>query len=165
MKTIIPISNGTGAVHAAASRQIQDNDAHEEIVVARLEKAKTKYGPAKRQRGPKPAVVPNRRHLEILLATRNQTYEEVGTARGISRQRVAQIADRWREYLPIRSLQKRQVVENASNGKPKRKRENRVHVISFRLTDSEFRLLRSRYPEVKSVDRAARSIVTKFLSI
>lgn len=165
MKSIIPISNGTAAAKSAASRQTEDSNNHKEIVDEPPEKAKTKCGSAKRKRGPKPALVPSRRHLEILLATRSQTYEAVGAARGISRQRVAEIAHRWREYLPIRPLPKRHVVENSGNGKPKGKKENRIHVISFRLTDSEFRLLRSRYPEVKSVDRAARGVVTKFLSI
>jgi hypothetical protein len=144
--TPTPITDNAELKHERHAESLHPSSARE----------KFKSGAAPGRRGRQPATAPTSRQLEMLLATRNHTYEEVGAARGISRQRVAQIAHRWSEYLPIRPLPKREVVENAENGKPKRKKLNRIHVISFRLTDPEFRLLRCRYPEVKSVDRAAR---------
>jgi hypothetical protein len=108
---------------------------------------------------------PDERLLQILRATRTQTYEQVGAVFGISRQRVGQIIRRWKQYSPVRALRpKKSVLRERARTMPVKK-ENRVHVVSFRLTDAEFQLLQLRYPEMKSPDRAARGIVTRFLSL
>jgi len=142
-----------------------DENTHNQILPTHLPKAKTKWRSPNERRGRKAAKVPSGRHLEILKATKTQTYEKVGASYGISKQRVAEIARRWKEYLPVRSLPAPKAIRNRCEDEPPRRRENRIHVVSFRLTDSDVQLLRSRYPEMKSVDRAARGIVTKFLSI
>jgi hypothetical protein len=110
-------------------------------------------------------VTPNRNILGILLATKSHTYKEVGAAHGISKQRVGQIARRWKEYLPVRPLPARTALENGRDKGRTKTKENRIQVISFRLTATEIQLLHRRYPEMKSAARAARSIVTRFLSV
>ena len=52
-------------------------------------------GAVKRKRGRRAAAVPSTHHLQILKATKSQTYEEVAAQHGVSRQRVGQIAKRW----------------------------------------------------------------------
>ena len=116
-------------------------------------------------RGKKPAASPSSLHLKILNATKNQTYGEIAAVHEISRQRIGQIVRRWKQYLPVRTLSpKKNVLRDQADGTPVKK-ENRIHVVSFRLTDAEFQLLQLRYPEMKSADRAARGIVTRFLSL
>ena len=131
------------------------------IILAKI----NEHGRRQERRGRKKATSPSLRHLEILKATKTSTYEQVGASYGISKQRVGYIAQRWWEYLPVRSLPTREVVKNNCGEQTPRKSENRNHVISFRLTGAEVKLLRSRYSWMKSVDRAARGIVTSVLSI
>jgi len=119
----------------------------------------------KSMRGRKPAASPGSLHSKILSATKNQTYEEIAAAHGVSRQRIGQIIRRWKQYLPVRMLRPKKNVTHHQAERTSVKKENRVHVVSFRLTDAEFQLLRRRYPEMKSADRAARGIVTRFLSL
>ena len=138
---------------------------HNCIVNPQQEKAKSKCDFAPKKRGRKAAKVPSSRHFEILLATKTQTYEQVGAAHDISRQRVGQIAQRWKEYLPVRPLQSREVIKNGCGDQPPRKKEKRIHIVSFRLTEAEVELLQHRYPEAKSVDRAARGVMTRALLI
>ena len=116
-------------------------------------------------RGRKPAASPSSFHLKILSATKDQTYGEIAAMHGVSRQRIGQIVHRWKRYLPVRTLRpKKNVLRDQAERRPVKK-ENRVHVVSFRLTNAEFQLLQLRYPEMKSADRAARGIVTRFLSL
>lgn len=110
-------------------------------------------------------MIPNERHLQILAATKTKTYAEVGSDFDVSRQRVAQIVERWKQYSPIRPLRSRTAIPTKEPMRSIIKKENRIHIVSFRLTSSEVQLLQTRYPEMKSVDRAARGIVTKFLSL
>jgi hypothetical protein len=117
------------------------------------------------RRGRKVAAKPTVKHLKILRATKLQTYEQVGSQFNISKQRVGAIARRWKEHLPIRSLKLPKSVETKTEGQALRKKERRIHVISFRLTETEVGQLRLRYPDKKSVDRAAREIVSKFLAV
>ena len=116
-------------------------------------------------RGRKLAASPSSLHLKILSATKNQTYGEIAALHGVSRQRIGQIVRRWKQYLPVRTLCPKKNAPSEPIGGPHVKKANRVHVVSFRLTDAEFQLLQRRYPETKSADRAARGIVTKFLSL
>jgi len=97
-------------------------------------------------------------------ATKTQTYAEVGAKFRISRQRVGQIVRRWKQYMPVRSLRVRKT-DLGLETQHLPKKENRIHVISFRLTANQLELLQLRYPDMKSVDRAAREIVVKVLSI
>lgn len=117
------------------------------------------------RRGRKAAVAPSRKHLEILNATRTQTYQQVGAQYECSRQRVGQIVRRWRAYVPVRSLPTRKAVTSRPVEQGRREREVKACVISFRLTVTEVQLLRQRYGDLKSVNGAARSIVTKVISI
>jgi hypothetical protein len=121
--------------------------------------------PLVRGRGRRALEVPSEKHFEILAATRTQTYEQVGSLFGISRQRVAQIIRRWKQYSPVRTLRSREIGHAKSAPRLRIKKENRIHIVSFRLTDSEVKTLQARYPEMKSADRAARGIVTRFLSL
>lgn len=116
-------------------------------------------------RGRRALEVPSERHLAVLRAVSAQTYEQVASAFGISRQRVAQIIKRWKRFAPVRTLRWQKSVLSEPADRLRVKKENRVHVISFRVTDAEFQLLQRRYPEMKSADRAARGIVTRFLSL
>src|SRR6185436_13116109 len=103
--------------------------------------------------------------LKILKATKTKTYEQVGDEFDVSKQRVSQITQRWKRYLPVRPLVIKEATTNALPDLLPSKVENKIHVISFRMTESEVKLLRSRYPELKSVNHAARGIVTKVLTI
>jgi hypothetical protein len=116
-------------------------------------------------RGKKPAASPSSLHLKILSATKNLTYGEIATMHGVSRQRIGQIVKRWKQYLPVRTLRPKENIMRHQVERMPVKKENRVHVVSFRLTNAELQLLQLRYPEMKSVDRAARGIVTRFLSL
>jgi aspartate carbamoyltransferase regulatory subunit len=111
------------------------------------------------------AVMPTAKQLEILRATKLQTYEQVAVRFNMSKQRVGAIVRRWKKYLPIRRLLSRKLVEMKSEEQRLKKKERRIHIISFRLTETEVGQLRLRYPDKKSVDRAAREIVSKFLTI
>lgn len=123
------------------------------------------FAPAESRRGRRAAANPSAKHLEILAATRTKTYEQVGAVFGMSRQRVGQIIRRWKVHLPVRPLRvPEKISKERANLLPVEK-ENRIHIVSFRLTELEVELLRIRYPEAKSIDRAARGIVTKFLSL
>jgi hypothetical protein len=115
-------------------------------------------------RGRKRSNSPSSLHLKILGAAKNQTYGEIAAIHGVSRQRIGQIVQRWKQYLPVRTLRPKNNVIRDHAQRPPVKKENRVHVVSFRLTDAEFQMLQLRYPEMKSADRAARGIVTRFLS-
>lgn len=165
--TRLLLTNGTPAAEAQCAllkgNQCAPN-IHASIVEADEPKAKANCE-REHKRGRPKISLPNQKHLEILRATRTQTYEQVGAAFGISRQRVGQIIRRWKRYSPIRLVrsQKNPLLEPAVGLRVKK--ENRVHIVSFRLTDSEFQMLRLRYPEMKSADRAARGIVTRFLSL
>jgi hypothetical protein len=123
------------------------------------------FKPITQRRGRRALDVPSERHLSILRALSAQTYEQVASTRGISRQRVGQIVKRWKRFLPDRTLRSQKNALSESTAELRVKKEKRVHVVSFRLTDAEFQLLQLRYPEMKSPDRAARGIVTRFLSL
>jgi len=153
-----------GRVQPIMGSQGPNASLHAGIVNPQQEKAKSKHGFDTRKRGRKAEEVPSSKHLEIMNATRTQTYAEVGAKHQISRQRVGQIIRRWKKYVPVRSLRVQEIVPRVGMVQIPR-RENRIHVVSFRLTATEVQLLQSRYPDMKSVDRAARGIVTKFLSI
>ena len=154
-----------GAPHHAATSLRGNRSFHNGILTVHTEKATVKCASNSQKRGRKPASVPSRRLLEIIKATKTQTYAQISAKHKISRQRVGKIVRRWREYLPVRPLQSREAIKNGCGDQPPKKKETRIHVISFRLTAAEVQLLRARYPEMKSEDRAARGIVTKFLSI
>jgi hypothetical protein len=149
-------SQSTGFKGAIARAQLFQTDPAEE----------SRRGRSGR-RGRRAATIPNRHHLEVMEATKNHTYEEVATQHGISRQRVGQIVRRWKHLLPVRRLPFRKSVGGSVIEEiPKRKKkENRIHVLSFRLTSGEMQSLRQRYPKIKSANHAARGIVTKFLTI
>jgi hypothetical protein len=117
------------------------------------------------RRGRKAAAAPSQKHLDILNATRTQTYQQVGAQYGCSRQRVGQIVRRWKAYVPIRPLPTCKTVASRPVEQGRPAREVKACVISFRVTATEIQLLRQRYSDQKSVNRAARSIVTKVLSI
>jgi len=123
------------------------------------------FMPVKSRRGRRAAANPTAEHLQILAATRTRTYEQVGSEFGISRQRVGQIMRRWKKYSPVRPLRMQEKPSKKRVDKLPVEKENRIHVVSFRLTESEVELLKARYPDAKSVDRAARGIVSKFLSL
>jgi hypothetical protein len=122
-------------------------------------------GTFKRKRGRRAAAVPSTHHLEVLKATKSQTHEEVAAQCGVSRQRVGQIAKRWKPYLPVRPLGVRDSIRNVRQNQTPRARKNKICVISFRVTAPEARLLKRRYPQMKSVNCAAREIVSRVLSI
>jgi hypothetical protein len=118
-----------------------------------------------KRRGRRAAERPSGKHLEILAATRTQTYGQVGSTFGVSRQRVGQVVRRWKQYSPVRPLPSREVNSIKKANHSKIKKENSIHIVCFRLTDSEVQSLQSRFPEMKSASRAARNIVRKILSM
>jgi hypothetical protein len=124
-----------------------------------------KRGMPRLKRGRKAAAVPPPKHLQILAAIKNRTYQEVGAEHGLTRQRVAQIIKRWKKFAPIRPIVTRKPVARECGAVAPRKKEVRNHIISFRLSETEFALLQCRYPEAKSVDRAARGVVSRALLI
>src|SRR4051794_25495373 len=77
---------------------------HEGILSLHSQKAKAKWTSSKRKRGPARALMPSVRHLQILGATKTETYERIAARFQISRQRIGQIVQRWKSYVPIRSL-------------------------------------------------------------
>jgi len=165
MKTQHQNSFELGALHHATTLLQGNRSLHNGMVTVHTEKAKINCASNSHKRGRKPASVPDGRHMAILQAIKTQTYAQVGAAHGISRQRVGKIVQRWKAYLPVRSLHVWEAIKNGCGDQPPSKKENRIHVISFRLTTAEVQLLRARYPEMKSEDQAARGIITKFLSI
>jgi hypothetical protein len=124
-----------------------------------------KFGLPVRRRGRRPLLQPTSAGRRILELVRAHGIAETARRVGVSKQRVSQIARRWKEYLPVRPLSARTVGKNEREEGPTRKKENRIRVVSFRLSPTEVTLLRQRYPEVKSVCQAARGIVTGVLSI
>lgn len=156
------LQNGTETANTGRESGHGTNNLHACIVSANVENAKVKSRATLKKRGRTAAARPHKRHIEILRAIRTQTYEKVGDAFGVSRQRVGQIVRRWKQYSPVRPL--RMPSEKCADLLPVKK-ENRIHIVSFRLTESEVESLRVRYPEAKSIDRAARGIVSKFLSL
>jgi len=165
MKILSTAANQSPATRNVKASIYSDRNVHNQIVALSAEKAKRIYGASRKKRGRKAATIPNNKHLEILEGTRTKTYAEVGTEFNISRQRVAQIVGRWKQYLPIRSLRAREFNSVRPVDQFVCKKERRIHIVSFRLTDSEVKTLQARYPEMKSADRAARGIVTRFLSL
>ena len=135
------------------------------IAAMRSEKAKTKGDFGCQKHGRETATVPSDRQLKILKATKTKTYQEVGAEFDVSKQRVGQIARRWKHYLPVRVLRVQAPVGGDRGNETAKKKETRIRVISFRLSLTEVQLLRQRYPEVKSVSQAARGIVAAVLSI
>lgn len=125
----------------------------------------TKPGIREERRGRKAATVPSPKHLEILNATRIETYQQVGARHGCSRQRIGEIVRRWPSYAPVRSLPKQKPAESCPTGTPPKVKENKNHIICYRLTTAEAEMLRERYRGMKSINRVARHIVTKVLSI
>jgi hypothetical protein len=122
-------------------------------------------GTFKRKRGRRAAAVPSKHHLEILRATKFQTYQEVAAHPGISRQRVGQIVQRFKHLVPVRRLPLRKSGGAPVTEEAPKKKEKRVHIISFRLTPTELQLLRQRYPELRSANHVARGILTKVLTV
>lgn len=127
--------------------------------------AKPKSQPRLRKRGRPAAEVPSQRNLHILLEARARTYEEVGAAHGVSKQRVGQVVRRWKQYVPVPPAPKRTAVKMRKKDEVAEKKEKRIYVVSFRLTPAEMKLLHFRCPEIKSAARAARAIVRKILSL
>lgn len=165
MKILLPDTSRLSGTHDVASAACSDRNVHDEIVASSSQKANSNCDQGLKGRGRKAATKPTERHLQVLTATKTQTYAEVGAKFNLSRQRIGQIVERWKQYLPTRSLPLRVANEIKEANCPKIKKENRIHIVSFRLTNSEVQLLQARYPEMKSVDKAARGIVTKFLSL
>lgn len=165
MKLLLSDTNRLSGADVVASAACSARNVHDEIVASSSQKANSNCDQSPKQRGRKTATKPTERHLQVLTATKTQTYAEVGAKFNLSRQRIGQIVRRWKQYLPTRSLPSRVANEIKEAIAPKIKKENRIHVVSFRLTNSEVKLLQTRYPEMKSVDKAARGIVTRFLSL
>ena len=164
--TQLLLTTGTAAAETQSGRlNGNQHSANIHAPIVKVEEPKAKVIREWANKKGRPASArPDERHLQILRATRTQTYEQVGAAFGISRQRVGQIIRRWKQYSPVRALRpKKNVVRQPEH--TCEKKENRVHVLSFRLTDTEYESLKLRYPEMKSADRAARGIVTRFLSL
>jgi hypothetical protein len=125
---------------AVPSGQINPNW-HEAIVAMHSEKAKSKCHSGQQKRGRKAARMPSSKHLEIVRATKTQTYAQIGSQYNISKQRVGYIVRRWKEYVPVRLLgAPRPVPKNDAGGLP-RKKENRIHIVSFRLADADVQSL------------------------
>jgi hypothetical protein len=164
MKIFSSNANQASGSHELVLGICPERSIHKGIVASSSQKANSNYVIGLSRRGRKAAIEPTLRHRQILAATKTHTYAEVGAKFNISRQRIAQIAKRWKRYLPIRSLPSRIVNETEEVTCVETKKENRIHIVSFRLTNSEVQALQDRYPDMKSVDRAARQIVTKFLS-
>lgn len=165
MKPSLPNTNRLSELRDAALGACSNKNVHDEIVALSSQKANSNCDQGLKRRGRKAAAKPTVRHLQVLIATKTHTYAEVGAKFDLSRQRIGQIVRRWKQYLPTRSLPLRAANESKEASCPKVKKENRTHIVSFRLTNSEVQLLQTRYPEMKSVDKAARGIVTKFLSL
>ena len=164
MKILLSNANQTSGPHGLVVGICPQRNMHDGIVASSSQKANSNYDIGLKRRGRKTAIEPTLRHRRILAATKTHTYAKVGAKFNISRQRIAQIAKRWKQYLPIRPLPSRVAKETKEVTCVETKKETRIHVVSFRLTDSEVQALQNRYPDMKSVDRAARQIVTKFLS-
>ncbi len=62
-------------------------------------------------------------------------------------------------------LAPRKIFRQVRTIKVSRRKGRKIHVISFRLTEAEIRLLKQRYGKFKSINQAARRIVTKVISI
>ena len=165
MNLPLHLQNGAGIASTDLESGPSVNILHVGIVSSKAENAKVKNDAIVKKRGRVAAAQPHKRHFEILRAIRTQTYEKVGDAFGVSRQRVGQIVRRWKQYSPVRPLPAPKRLSKERADLLPVEKENRIHVVSFRLTESEVELLRIRYPEMKSIDRAARKIVTKFLSL
>jgi transposase-like protein len=122
-------------------------------------------GLPKRRRGRRAFLRPTPELQRILELVREHGVVETARRIGVSKQRVSQIAQRWKDYLPVRALRVQAPVGGDRGKEIAKRKEPRIRVISFRLSLTELQLLRQRYPEVKSVGQAARGIVTAVLSI
>ena len=121
-------------------------------------------GMSPRPRGRKPAAEPTAFQRKILVAARNQTLEAVGNRFGRTRQRVAQICGRWREYFPNGKrnlpLSRRAVIPSG----PKMRAPLRSEIVCFRLASPEIAALKTSMklaglPTTVSVGAGARAVL------
>ena len=110
-----------------------------------------------RKRGRWQLLEPTANQKEILRLARTQTYAEVGSRFGLSKQRVSQLVRRWSDW-------------KGPNGSELRKNcRQKPVVVSFRLDDASYKHLRDllKHPWFKrlgSTGAAAREIVHDFLA-
>jgi transposase-like protein len=121
-----------------------------------------KSGALLRSRGRRPAPGPTKHQMAILEAVRHKTYESVARENGVTRQRIHWIVKRWRHLVGRRI--KHSTVRSDAVTSLRNAGENRRHVVSFRLRDSELRALLPRQEQGLSVNQLAREIVLDSLS-
>lgn len=98
-----------------------------------------------RMRGRWPQGAPPSGVQDILLEAWTNTYDTVASRFGLTKQRIAKIVDRWREWatnqLGPRQVQAPKPAASAPMVQPTRTSETSVHVISFRVPTSVFNQL------------------------
>lgn len=116
-----------------------------------------KAGLPLRKRGRWQLLEPTAKQKEILRLARTQTYAEVGSRFGLSKQRVSQLVRRWSDW------------KGPNGSEPRKSCRQKPVVVSFRLDDASYKHLRDllNHPWFKrlgSTGAAAREIVHDFLA-
>jgi transposase-like protein len=87
-------------------------------------------GAPRKPRGPRPLEEPSPMQRQMIELSAALTGREVARRFGVSPQRVHQVLHRWEHLRP----QRPEPVKSAAEQKPKKRRELRREIVSFRLT-------------------------------
>ena len=122
-------------------------------------------GLAARTRGRRPLAVPTLRVQQVLRSMETQTYKQLASRFGVSKARVGQMVDRWRHWIEENSLRiGRSRIEPETMKEPPMRREPKLRVLSFRLTEAQVDRLASFVADRsadrrRSIHQLARSVV------
>ncbi len=117
-----------------------------------------------RGRGRRPMLEPSPFHRQILEAARNDTFENVGRRFGRTRQRMAQICHRWREWFPNGKRELPLSRRALLPAQPKFRLPLRNEIVCFRLAMPETAALkammkRTGLPTTVSLGAGARAVL------
>jgi hypothetical protein len=118
-----------------------------------------------RRRGRKMLAVPPLDLQAAIRSLETQSYEQLAYKLGVSKARVGKVVDRWRDWIKENKLRiGRDRVKPRESPQVRQRREPKVSVLSFRLTESQVKeLMKSTdcqpFNKRQSIHQVARSIL------
>ena len=141
------------------------------VCMASITNAAKRAGLPLRKRGRWPQAAPPLGVQEILLEAWTNTYDVAATHFGLTKQRVAKIVDRWRDWATSqfgpRQLHAPKPTPSTHQAQPAPKREPSPHVVSFRVPTPVFEQLTewsAKIPSGLSPSQVARSLLLQHLT-
>ncbi len=122
-----------------------------------------------RKRGRRIMAVPCLQMQQALRSLETQTYEQLASKLWVSRARVGQVVSRWRPWIKDNNLRiGRDRIKPRKLPQLRQRREPKVSVVSFRLTEQQVKkLVNSPSPKpptnVRSIHQLARALLLRTL--